>query len=286
MGFKSSFSHHAGNIFQYSFDSVPWLSVLGTKTKDNSSLLEIDFKVVKMPEVPYSVCLTAAHLSNSLRGYLSTLAPVWSLTGSCEKAPFMVSPSWLRSGWDLWGAGSSLPSSDCRTWLCHEQRSPVTPSELSLLCLPAALPVANDRHPPGDKLNDSWNPGPRGTCCLFIVTHKHKADREFITLQFQWLKRVFDYQKEAVNVCRDLHNSHFLFHLADGHSGYVSVAICSAAIASIFFAMLTYVCKRRRSCIVHQNISGLLVWSCHLILKEGWNYLNGAEPWCHKLRTA
>lgn len=67
MGFKSSFSHHAGNIFQYSFDSVPWLSVLCTKTKDNSSLLEIDFKVVKMPEVPYSVCPTAARLSNSPR---------------------------------------------------------------------------------------------------------------------------------------------------------------------------------------------------------------------------
>lgn len=95
-------------------------------------------KVVKMLEVPYSVCLIAAHLSNSLRGYLSTLAPGWSLTWSCEKAPFLVSPSWLRSGWDLWGAGSSLHSSGCRTWLCHEHRSPVTPSELSLHVSPSS----------------------------------------------------------------------------------------------------------------------------------------------------
>lgn len=124
-----------------------------------------------------------------------------------------------------------------------------------------------------------------GTCCLFSVAHKQKAHKEFITFQFPWLKWVLDYLKEAVNVYRDLRKSHFSFHLADGRSGFVSLVIF-CCICQYFFLMLTYMCKCYRSCIVYQNISDVLVWSCHLILKEGWNYLNGAELWCHKLCTA
>lgn len=187
-------------------------------------------------------------------------------------------------GWDLWGDGSSLHSSGRRTRLCHERCSPVTPSVLALRVCPKALPVANDRHPPADKLSDSWNPSPLGTCWLFIVAHKHKAHREFITSQFRWLKWVFDYLKEAVNVCRDLRNSHFSFHLADGHRGFMSLAIfcCNCQ----YFLLNVGLCVCHWSCTGHQNISGVLAWSCHLILKEGWNYLNGAEPWYHKLCTA
>lgn len=101
-----------------------------------------------------------------------------------------------------------------------------------------AQTVVNGRHKPGDKLNDSWNPSPWGTCWLFIVAHKHKAGREFISFRFRWLKWVFEYLKKVVNVYRHLHKSFFHFILLLHTVDMLSLAIILLQLP-IFFECCT-----------------------------------------------
>lgn len=88
-----------------------------------------------------------------------------------------------------------------------------------------------------------------GARAAYLLLHTHRAHGGFITAQFPRLKWLFDYLKEAVNVYRDLRKSHFSFHLADGHSGFVSLAVfcCNCQYFGVFLNADLWVCHR--SCI-------------------------------------
>lgn len=149
------------------------------------------------------------------------------------------------------------------------------PRSCPVLVWDSSSAVARDRHAPGDKLSDSWDPG-AGARAAYLVLHMTESTQGIDDFPIAVTEMVFDYLKEALNVCRDLCKSHFSFHLAAGHSGFISLVIFCCICQYFFYVDL---CVCHRSCTVYQNISGVLVWSCHLILEEGWNYLNGADPW-------
>lgn len=207
-----------------------------SKTEDNFSSLEkavaLDSNSTDAPSSLHRVCVAPAHLSSSFWG-LFVFVPVWRLTGSSEKTRCPSQPT-VATGICMWDRDSSLHRSNCRTWFFHEHHLDVTFSILPYTYLLAAQTIVNDRHPPGDKFNDSWNLSLWGTCWLFIVTHKHKADRKFITFRFRWLKWVFDYLEEVVDVYRHLHNKHFSCPLT-ARQWICETGCNSAVIANIFF---------------------------------------------------
>lgn len=155
-----------------------------------------------------SLCSSCSSFKHSLR---ITHPPLFFSEVSCGavRAQFPV-PSWAFVMAGVSVRPCELRRSDCKTSFFHKWHSHFTFWILSLHSLPGAPTVVNGRHKPGDKLNDSWNPSPRGMCWLFIVAHKHKAGSEFISFRFRWLKWVFEYLKKVVNVYRHLHKSFFI----------------------------------------------------------------------------
>lgn len=146
MGFKSSFSHHAGNIFQYSSDSRPC-----TKTKDNFSLLEIDFKVVKMLWVPYSEFVQQLFVFlGCARAPCGASEPVLGQRSVAELRELLVLPGQPRNAP---GASLALPR--------------------AVLAVPSGSAVPEDRH----RTHHRWRAQclvkcrPRGTCwgCIIVT---------------------------------------------------------------------------------------------------------------------